>query len=214
MKKRIRLDEYLSENKICESIDKAKKEIIGGWITVNGETIRVPSKKITGTEKITAVRPGGLFVSRGGEKLLHALKYFNISVKGKIIADLGASTGGFTDCLLQHGAAFDSRGIAIGIRSTRLESCFVHSHDQLQLPVAHQLVPIFDHTRDLVARVDMNQRKGDAAEKRLACQPQQDGGVLSDAPKHGEVLKLVVRLSEDVDALAFQMVQGGSHMVY
>lgn len=103
-KRRMRLDKFLHNSRKSESIEKAKKEILTGWVKVNGETVRVPSKKVTGEETIEVQRPGGNFVSRGGIKLQHALNYFNISVKGIVTADLGSSTGGFTDCLLQNGA--------------------------------------------------------------------------------------------------------------
>lgn len=102
MKKR--LDQLLSENGYSKSREKAKKEIIAGWVKVNGETIRDPSKKISEESEIRVERPGGDFVSRGGEKLNHALSHFNIDLKGKIVADLGASTGGFTHCSLLRGA--------------------------------------------------------------------------------------------------------------
>ncbi len=104
IKKKIRLDKYLWENGLSESPDKAKKEIIAGWVKVNGETIREADRTISGEEIVQVARPGGRFVSRGGEKLEHGLKYFNISVKDKTAADMGASTGGFTDCLLKNGA--------------------------------------------------------------------------------------------------------------
>ena len=103
-KKKFRLDKYLWENGFSESQDKAKKEIIAGWIKVNGETIRKPDRIISGEENVQVARPGGKFASRGGEKLEHALKYFNIAVRNKTTADLGSSTGGFTDCLLKNGA--------------------------------------------------------------------------------------------------------------
>jgi len=104
MNKKIRLDVYLVEHNVSDSREKAKKEIIAGWVKVDGETIRVPSRRVTGTENIIVQRPGGIFVSRGGEKLEKALTAFNIDVKGKTILDLGSSTGGFTDCLLKNGA--------------------------------------------------------------------------------------------------------------
>ena len=59
---------------------------------------------ITGMEDVVVQKPGGQFVSRGGEKLDHALKQFHININNKIAVDLGASTGGFTDCLLKNGA--------------------------------------------------------------------------------------------------------------
>ncbi len=105
MRKGTRLDIYLAENHLSESREKAKREIIAGWVTVNAETVRDPARNINGDETITVERPGGVFVSRGGEKLDHALTYFSVDVSGKTVADLGASTGGFTDCLLKRGAA-------------------------------------------------------------------------------------------------------------
>ncbi|MFH0976438.1 MAG: TlyA family RNA methyltransferase [Spirochaetota bacterium] len=104
-KNKIRLDNYLFKNGFSETPEKAKKEIIAGWVKVNGETVRSPDRIITGMENITVGRPKGKFASRGGEKLEHALAYFNIKVKDKIAADIGSSTGGFTDCLLKNGAA-------------------------------------------------------------------------------------------------------------
>jgi 23S rRNA (cytidine1920-2'-O)/16S rRNA (cytidine1409-2'-O)-methyltransferase len=102
--KTIRLDFFLVEQGFSPSREKAKIEIISGWVKVNGETLRDPLRKITGNEKITVERPGGLFVSRGGDKLQHALNEFNVNLTGLITLDLGASTGGFTDCMLKSGA--------------------------------------------------------------------------------------------------------------
>lgn len=104
MAKRKRLDVHLAESSLSASREKARREIISGWVKVNGETVREPSRPVTGEESIAIERPGGLFVSRGGEKLNHALEFFRISVRGRVAADLGASTGGFTHCLLVHGA--------------------------------------------------------------------------------------------------------------
>ena len=103
--KKIRLDIFLTENGYSQSREKAKREIISGWVKVNGETLCDPSKKITGTEEIIVERPKGIFVSRGGDKLVHAIKEFNIDLSGLIALDLGASTGGFTDCMLKMGAS-------------------------------------------------------------------------------------------------------------
>lgn len=102
--KTIRLDIFLAEQGLSRSREKAKKEIISGWVKVNGETLRDPSKKISGTETVVVERPGGEFVSRGGDKLRHALGEFKIDLTGLVALDLGASTGGFTDCMLKSGA--------------------------------------------------------------------------------------------------------------
>ena len=89
----------------------------------------------------------------------------------------------------------------------RLEHLLVLADDELELPLAAEPVAILDHARDLVGGVHVHQREGHVAEERLARQPQQHGRVLADAPQHGEVLKLVERLAQDVDALVFEFVQ-------
>lgn len=106
MAKKKRLDVYLVENKFFESREKAQREILAGWVKVNGECVRKPSYLIKGDEHISITRPGKIFVSRGGEKLDYALDRFNIHLAGRIIADLGASTGGFTHCMLMRNAAY------------------------------------------------------------------------------------------------------------
>ncbi len=102
--KKIRLDLYLTREGLSPTREKAKRDILAGWVKVNGETVTGPARTVTGSERITVSRPGGLFVSRGGIKLAHGLKSFKIDLTGRIAADLGASTGGFTDCMLKSGA--------------------------------------------------------------------------------------------------------------
>ncbi|MCU0820876.1 MAG: TlyA family RNA methyltransferase [Spirochaetes bacterium] len=104
MSKKTRLDHYLLKLGLCDSIENAQKKIIAGWVIVNSGTVRDPAGMVSGTESIKIERPRGEFASRGGEKLRHALKQFKLSVDGKTAADLGASTGGFTDCMLKGGA--------------------------------------------------------------------------------------------------------------
>ncbi len=103
--KKIRLDLHLSQNGLSQSREKARREIIAGWVRVDGETVTDPSKLITGAEKVIVARPGGLYVSRGGLKLKHAIDLFGIALRGRVAVDLGASTGGFTDCMLKEGAS-------------------------------------------------------------------------------------------------------------
>ncbi len=76
---------------------------MAGQVRVNGELAHKPSTRVDGGAEI-AIEQRPRFVSRGGDKLLAALEQFSISVEGRVCADVGASTGGFTDCLLQHGA--------------------------------------------------------------------------------------------------------------
>jgi len=99
----LRLDQALVERGLCESREKAKRAIIAGQVRVNGQVARKPSDSADESDQLTLEAPEK-FVSRGGYKLEHALEHFKIDVTGQTAVDLGASTGGFTDCLLQRGA--------------------------------------------------------------------------------------------------------------
>lgn len=99
-----RLDQELVERGLCESREKAKRSIMAGSVRINGQTARKPSDSVKPSDDLTVVKPEK-FVSRGGHKLEHALGHFHLDVTGLTAIDLGASTGGFTDCLLQRGAA-------------------------------------------------------------------------------------------------------------
>ena len=94
-----------------------------------------------------------------------------------------------------------------------LERRFVLADDQLEVPFLHQAIAVFDHARDLVGGIHMDQREGDVPEERLARQPEQDRGILADAPQHRQTFKLVIRLAQDVDALILQFVQRLNHIL-
>ncbi len=99
-----RLDQALVERGLCASREKAKRAILAGQVRVNQQLARKPSDGVRDTDFLVLVAPER-FVSRGGLKLEHALEHFQLDVAGLVAIDLGASTGGFTDCLLQRGAA-------------------------------------------------------------------------------------------------------------
>jgi 23S rRNA (cytidine1920-2'-O)/16S rRNA (cytidine1409-2'-O)-methyltransferase len=89
---------------LLPSREKAKRAVMAGQVTINGQPARKPSDTVQPTDEVTLAEPER-FVSRGGQKLEHALLHFMLNVKGLTAVDLGASTGGFTDCLLQHNAS-------------------------------------------------------------------------------------------------------------
>jgi len=99
-----RLDQALVEKGLCESREKAKRAILAGQVRVNQQLARKPSDPVKAQDNIELSAPEK-FVSRGGFKLDHALDHFQLDISGQTTVDLGASTGGFTDCLLQRGAA-------------------------------------------------------------------------------------------------------------
>jgi len=100
---KIRLDVLLMERGLAESRAKAHALVMAGQVRVNDQVALKPATAID-TKSTLTVDHGPRFVSRGGEKLDAALEAFGIDVKGLVCADVGASTGGFTDCMLQRGA--------------------------------------------------------------------------------------------------------------
>lgn len=100
---RKRLDSLLVEKKLIDSREKAKSLILAGKIFVNGVPVSKVGSLINEASNIELKIKEKPFVSRGGLKLAGALKEFNLNVKGLTALDVGASTGGFTDCLLQNG---------------------------------------------------------------------------------------------------------------
>ena len=114
---RVRIDRLLVDRGLVESREQAARHIMAGEVLVDGKRV----------DKVGAlVAPGvavGLsgrapFVSRGGEKLAHALGAFQVKVAGRVCMDVGASTGGFTDCLLQRGA---TRVFAVDVGTAQLD---------------------------------------------------------------------------------------------
>lgn len=103
MAEKTRLDQFLSDNGYAESREKAKALIMAGLVYVNGQKALKAGDSIKADDEID-VRGGMEFVSRGGYKLKKAMQVFPIDLKDRICIDIGASTGGFTDCMLQNGA--------------------------------------------------------------------------------------------------------------
>ena len=103
MKPRQRLDQVLVDRQLAESRQKARALVLSGYVLVNGQKIDKAGHAVDPESAIELIeRPR--YVSRGGIKLEAALENFHIDVSGRVCLDVGSSTGGFTDCLLQHGA--------------------------------------------------------------------------------------------------------------
>ena len=101
--KKIRLDRYLVEQGMIESLDRALPLVMAGLVSVNGECASSIAMQVQPDAKII-LKEINQFVSRGGIKLDFALESFDIVVQGRLCADVGAATGGFSDALLQRGA--------------------------------------------------------------------------------------------------------------
>ncbi|HEY6806823.1 MAG TPA: TlyA family RNA methyltransferase [Pyrinomonadaceae bacterium] len=106
--KRERIDKLLVDQGLAESRTKAQAMVMAGVVLVNEQRVNKPSEQFPPATLIRikhADDPTSRFVGRGGLKLEAALRAFEVEVTGLVCIDIGASTGGFTDCLLQHGAA-------------------------------------------------------------------------------------------------------------
>lgn len=102
---KFRLDILLTERGLAESRSQAQKLVMAGQVRVNDQVVFKPADRFA-TDVVIVVDRGPRYVSRGGEKLEAALAAFGLEkLDGRLCADVGASTGGFTDCLLQHGAS-------------------------------------------------------------------------------------------------------------
>lgn len=99
-----RLDKYLADNGLVESRTLAQEYIAAGRVSVNGLVVTKTASQVAEGAKVSVDTQTRQWVSRGAHKLLKAVEFFNIDVNGKVCIDIGASTGGFTDVLLAHGA--------------------------------------------------------------------------------------------------------------
>ncbi len=104
MSKKIRLDVLLTERGLCESRQKAQATIMAGLVFVDGQRSDKPGTAVAEDADVEVRGHALRYVSRGGLKLEKAMAEFPIDLTGKVCADIGASTGGFTDCMLQNGA--------------------------------------------------------------------------------------------------------------
>jgi 23S rRNA (cytidine1920-2'-O)/16S rRNA (cytidine1409-2'-O)-methyltransferase len=100
---KVRVDLLLVERGLAESRSQAQRLVMAGQVRVNGQVVAKSSVSIPPDAELT-IDAGPKYVSRGGEKLAAALEVFDLHIQGQMCADVGASTGGFTDCLLQNGA--------------------------------------------------------------------------------------------------------------
>lgn len=100
----MRLDQLIVERGLCESRERAQRAVLAGRVRLNGRPAPKPGTRVREADTVE-IEAGEKFVSRGGHKLEHALAHFALEVTDARALDVGASTGGFTDCLLQRGAA-------------------------------------------------------------------------------------------------------------
>lgn len=102
---KVRLDNLVYSRGLADSREKARAMIIAGEVAMAGETVLKPGTQVDESAEITIELRRPKYVSRGGYKLEGAIKEFGLDFNGKVVLDVGASTGGYSDCALQNGAA-------------------------------------------------------------------------------------------------------------
>jgi 23S rRNA (cytidine1920-2'-O)/16S rRNA (cytidine1409-2'-O)-methyltransferase len=116
---KVRLDRVLAGRALARSRERAQSLISGGHVLVNGQLIKKSGTRVALSDEIRILGETSPYVSRGGTKLEHVLESFNIRVADSTCLDIGASTGGFTDCLLAHGAR---KVFAVDVGTSQLDS--------------------------------------------------------------------------------------------
>lgn len=210
-----RLDVLLVEQGLAESRAKAQALIMAGQVRVDGEMVLKPATAVsTGSE--IRVESGPRYVSRGGEKLEAALRAFRLEVSGRICADVGASTGGFTDCLLQHGAArVYAIDVGKGILHWKLRNdprvvLFEETNARHleQLPEAVSLVTIDASFISLKVLLPVVQRWMQEGETIALIKPQFEAGRREVARGKGVIRDVEIHRQVLNEVLAFAQAQG------
>ncbi|QOR35844.1 TlyA family RNA methyltransferase [Clostridium sp. 'deep sea'] len=144
----MRLDNYLVAKGLAESRSKAQYYIKSGVIKVNDFVVKKNSHKVSVSDEVIVISNPCIYVSKGGLKLEHAIKEFKLDFTNKEVLDIGASTGGFTDCALKHGA---KKVYAVDV-----------GHDQLHKSLCNNVniinyegINLKDLTRDMFEKIDI-----------------------------------------------------------
>lgn len=203
-----RLDALLVAKNLAETREKAKRLILAGHVQVNGQVLDKPGMRVAASASVQ-VKQALRYVSRGGLKLEAALADFGVNPDGAVAADFGASTGGFTDCLLQHGAA---RVYAVDVgygqlawrlrrdpRVIVLDRTNVRHLDALAEPVDLVTIDVSFISLALVLPAARRVLKPDRGEVIALVKPQFEagpdhvgkGGVVRDSATHRAVLESV-----------------------
>lgn len=233
-----RLDKYLTDLGYFETKSKAAAAILAGHVKINDEYITKAGFQINPTKEYEIVVKSMPFVSRGGFKLKKALDTFPVKIERRICLDAGASTGGFTDCLLQNGAKFVyAADVGYGqldwkirsdervktIERTNLKNCAFEEIYSENEPIADLLVS--DLSFISLTKVLPNLKNllsPDFHEMILLIKPQfeagkekvEKGGVVRDKKVHQEVIENVINCAKElnysINDLTFSSIKGPS----
>ena len=202
--RRVRVDIALVQRGLAESADAAKKFIEDGVVLVNGSVVLTQSRQVAPSDELL-VKIADQFVSRGGIKLEAALAKFGIDVRDMRVLDAGASTGGFTDCLLQRGV---KQVVAIDVGKSQMHER-VASNDRVVVIDGFNVRQLLDDTQDLPVslRNDFNLVVADlsfislkSVSQALTARISRDGDLVMLVKPQFEATKLEVDKSKGVIA--------------
>ncbi|MBE7024915.1 MAG: TlyA family RNA methyltransferase [Ruminococcaceae bacterium] len=228
---KMRLDVYLTENGLVSSREKARAVIMAGDVYINEQKADKPGQSVSETDKVEVRTDSLRYVSRGGLKLEKAMTAFPISPEGCVCMDIGASTGGFTDCMLQNGAA-KVYSIDVGYgqlawslrtdeRVVNLERTNIRYVTEKEVPepidfasvdvsfISLKLVlPVaFDRLREGGEIVCLIKPQFEAGKEKVG-----KGGVVRDKETHKEVIENVITFAKEIGfavlGLDFSPVKG------
>ncbi len=214
----MRLDFCLVEKNILKSRERAKEHIKKGEVTVNGRTVTKPAFEVSEEDEIVFTGEALKYAGRGGLKLEKALKVFGIGLNGRICMDIGASTGGFTDCMLQNGAALvyavdvghgqldpalDSDSRVVNMEGTNIVSVNKEALDPA--PDFFSADVSFVSLKNIIPKIA--ELMGENSEAAVLIKPQFEAG-RSNIGKNGIVKDRKVHISVIGDIISFCVLNG------
>lgn len=213
--KKIRIDEYIFEHFNVGSIDDIKKLIMAGKVLNNNEPVYKASDKIAPDKANVRFKNVKQFVSRGGLKLKHAIDSFGLDVNNRVMLDIGSSTGGFTDCALQHGAKYvyavdvGTNQLAYQLRidervcvmeQTNFKDTVIKNFDPLPDVISidvsfTSIVPILRHIKSLFGKkIEIAALIKPQFESYL--EEREDSGIITNPDTHYHVIQRVLKECE------------------
>lgn len=214
----MRLDFCLVEKNIIKSRERAKEHIKKGEVTVNGRVVTKPAFEVSEKDEIVFIGEALKYAGRGGLKLEKALKVFGIGLSGRVCMDIGASTGGFTDCMLQNGAALvyavdvghgqldpalDSDSRVLNMEGTNIVS--VNKEDLDPAPDFFSADVSFVSLKNIIPKIA--ELMGESGEAAVLIKPQFEAG-RSNIGKNGIVKDRKVHISVLGDIISFCGLNG------
>lgn len=219
--KKMRIDEYIFEHFNVGSIDDIQKLIMAGKVLNNNEPVYKASDKISPEKAQVRFKNVKQFVSRGGLKLKHAIDSFRLDLKGKVMLDIGSSTGGFTDCALKHGAKYvyavdvGTNQLAYQLRidervsvmeQTNFKETVIENFDPLPdfisidvsftsiVPILRHIKALFTHNIEIAALIK--------PQFESYLEEREESGIITNLDTHYQVLQ---RVQKECETLGFNL---------